>query len=493
MPNEPGSLHQAAAVMKRFQGNIERIQYDQRIDPHTVFFEVLIEPEQFQKAMDELAAIGHLRRTLPEPVYLKFEVQIPHQEGALFDFLDSITSTRSNIAFLDFDVTGGEPDTLKVGIVIDDQSRAEELLDIIKGRYPLRITEYRTSGDDLDDTVFYVRFAQDLRALIPEVDDQFLLRFLSDVNHIMQSLRRLGQDHREVFQSILDSGRYLRQTSGTEFFCDLQTMVFGEGTLHCLQLPCGGNVYLIQNEQGVIMVDSGYGHYHEDLVKTLEWMGIGKQDVQAILLTHADADHYGSAGSFQCPTYLSSGSDRILKSQNRAQGSSLQSSVLENYYTRMINLFSDCRPPTRTIVFSEDGNGHRGKFKITQTLDLLNLKIEVLQGMDGHVPGQTFFFLPQSQILFSSDSLIHFRGLSEERRRYMSLAKVLMTSVNVDSVRAVEEREALEALTTEHPHLIICGGHGPMFRYEGGGMVTVETVKKYRHPSVKAPDRGPGK
>jgi len=493
MPNEPGSLHQAAAVMKRFQGNIERIQYDQRIDPHTVFFEVLIEPEQFQKAMDELESIGHLRRALPEPVYLKFEVQIPHQEGSLFEFLDSITSTRSNIAFLDFDVTGGEPDTLKVGIVIDDHSRAEQLLDIIKGRYPLRITEYRTSGDDLDDTVFYVRFAQELRTLIPEVDDQFLLRFLSDVNHIMQSLQRLGQDHREVFQSILDSGRYLRQTTATEFFCDLQTLELDGGTLHCLQLPCGGNVYLIENEQGVIMVDSGYGHYHDDLVKVLEELGIAKQDVQAILLTHADADHCGSAGSFQCPTYLSSGSDHILKTQNRAQGSTLQSSVLENYYTRMINLFSDCRPPTRTMVFVDDGSAFRGKFKVVQELELLGMRMEVLQGMDGHVPGQTFFFLPQSHLLFSSDSLIHFRGLSEERKRYMSLAKVLMTSVNVDSVRAAEEREALIELSAEDARTIVCGGHGPVFQYKHGKMETAGTVRKYRHPDATVLGSDPGK
>ncbi|MDD3399035.1 MAG: MBL fold metallo-hydrolase, partial [Candidatus Methanomethylophilaceae archaeon] len=121
MPDEPGSLHRAAAVLKRHRGNIERIQYDQRIDPQTVFFEVLISEECFDDAMQELEGMGYLRRSLSEPVYLKFEVQLPQAEGALFDFLDGITSTRSNISFLDFDVTGGEPDALRVGIVLDDQ------------------------------------------------------------------------------------------------------------------------------------------------------------------------------------------------------------------------------------------------------------------------------------------------------------------------------------------------------------------------------------
>lgn len=489
MPNEPGSLHQAAAVMKRFQGNIERIQYDQRIDPHTVFFEVLIEPEQFQKAMDELTAIGHLRRTLPEPVYLKFEVQIPHEEGSLFEFLDSITNTGSNIAFLDFDVTGGEPDTLKVGIVIDDQSRAEGLLDIIKVRYPLRITEYSTTGDNLDDTVFYLRFAQELRTLIPKVDDQFLLRFLSDLNHIVQSLQRRGQDHQAVFQSILESGRYLRETSATEFFCDIQTLALNDGVLHCLQLPCGGNVCLVQTAHGVIMVDSGYGYYYDDLVKLLESMGIAKSDVRGILLTHADADHCGSAGLFPCPTYLSLGSDEVLKNHNRAQGSSIQYSILENYYTRMIDLFSDCHPPISTVLFNEGEKGLRGNFKIVQELELIGQRIEVLQGMDGHVPGQTFFYLPESHILFSSDGLIHFDGLTTERKRYMSLAKVLMTSVNVDRDRAREERDALMALIAGDRQIIVCGGHGPIFRYENGKMTVVGELKNYRHLDATSLER----
>ena len=40
MPDEPGALHRAAEIIARHQGNINRIQYDHRIDPATVFFEL---------------------------------------------------------------------------------------------------------------------------------------------------------------------------------------------------------------------------------------------------------------------------------------------------------------------------------------------------------------------------------------------------------------------------------------------------------------------
>jgi len=492
MPDEPGSLHRAAEVLKRHQGNIERIQYDQRIDPQTVFFEVIIQDQQFQDAMRELEAMGYLRRSLAEPVYMKFELQLPQEQGALFEFLDGITSTQSNIAFLDFDVTGGEPDSLKVGIVLDDQCRAEELLDIIKQRYPMRILEYRTTGEGLDDAVFYVRFAQEIRSLIPGVDDSFLLRFLSDINHIVQSLNRKGQDHREVFQSILDSGRYLRSTSGEEFFCDIQTMQLPEGTLQALQMPCGGNVYLLQGPEGTLMVDSGYGHYHPDLLRCMGSLGLDRGDVEAILLTHADADHCGSAGLFPCPTYLSSGSLSILEMNNRAHGSVLEGSVLEAYYTRIINLFSDCHPPQHVKVFPSAGPERRGGLPIMQHLRLCGWELEVLQGMDGHVPGQTFFYLPVSNVLFSSDSLIDFQGLSPERKRYMTLAKLLMTTVNVDSDRAGAERQALQELARSSEGCIVCGGHGPAFRYAGSGTELAAALKVYRHQGGTSPDGGQG-
>jgi hypothetical protein len=40
VPDEPGSLQKAASVIRKYSGNINRIHYDRRIDPSTVFFEV---------------------------------------------------------------------------------------------------------------------------------------------------------------------------------------------------------------------------------------------------------------------------------------------------------------------------------------------------------------------------------------------------------------------------------------------------------------------
>jgi hypothetical protein len=64
MPDTPGSLHQAAEIIKKYEGNINRIQYDRRIDPATVFYEVTASKEAFSKITRDLALIGYLQTSL---------------------------------------------------------------------------------------------------------------------------------------------------------------------------------------------------------------------------------------------------------------------------------------------------------------------------------------------------------------------------------------------------------------------------------------------
>ena len=87
MPDEPGSLHRAAEIIKKYDGNINRIQFDRRIDPGTVFYEVTATDESYRKITDDLARIGYLQTSLVTLDFLKFCVYLPHRPGALYEFL----------------------------------------------------------------------------------------------------------------------------------------------------------------------------------------------------------------------------------------------------------------------------------------------------------------------------------------------------------------------------------------------------------------------
>ena len=469
MPNEPGALHKAAEITKDYDGNVHRIHYNRKIDPNTVFFEITADELSYEKIMRKLDEIGYLQKTLKPANYLKFNILLPHSPGALFEFLNYITSAGANIGFLDFDDKSNRHDKLTVSLTLDEISSVDRLLDDLKSRYLLEILEYDTKGEKLDETVFYIVFAQKLREIIGNTEDDFLIKLLSDVNHIVQELTRLGEDPKQVFESILLAGSTLTDTSGDNFYADIQKINLNRDTqLYCFQPPCGGNVFIINAPQEVIMVDSGYGIYYLDFLKLFQHCRIDLKNLKSIYMTHADADHCGAGGFYTAKSFLHRGTSDIIEKSNRAYGSRVEGCVLEEVYTKLINIFSRFNSSEDVEIFPDKVIGMRGPFSVIYSFKVGNMEFEVLESLGGHLHGQIFLICTSEGLIFTGDSLINFDSLSEDRKRYNLLAKNLMTSVNVDRAMAKSERNALldiisklnEELSSKGKNCLICSGHG---------------------------------
>jgi glyoxylase-like metal-dependent hydrolase (beta-lactamase superfamily II) len=217
--------------------------------------------------------------------------------------------------------------------------------------------------------------------------------------------------------------------------------------------------------------------------------GIGDRSlIKRIFISHADADHSGGAGLFDAEFFAHPGTVDIVKRSNRAYGSKLESSVLEEVYTRLINMFSNFQPPSRFTLLKDD-LGARGPFRIVARDRFANMDFEVLESLGGHLYGQIFLLFPAEGVLFSADSLIGFDSLTPERVEFNILAKNLMTSVNVDSEKAGEERKGLLELAAEidaemassGKRCIVCGGHGAVSVLDSGKLRTHGNVERYRH------------
>lgn len=490
MPDEPGSLHRAAEIIKLYDGNINRIQFDRRIDPGTVFYEVTAAEESFRKITDDLARIGFLQTSLVTLDFLKFSVYLPHRPGALYEFLGYITAAGANIALIDFDDKGRHPDRLTVSLNLDQSKEVDHLLDQLKSRYRLEIIEYDKTGRHLDDTVFYVRYAQEVRELIGESEDTFILSFLADTNHIAQELMDRGCNPHQVFDSVLATGRTMNATTGNNFYATVQQFVIAPGTtLSCFQPPCGGSVFVIRTPDDVVMIDTGYGIYHNDFMTLFSRYGIADmKKLSRIIVTHADADHCGASGHFSVPVHMHTGTLEIIRTNNRGWGSRSQESVLEEFYTKMINLFSRFAIPSDIHCFDGPTGKTRGIFPVIGTFTIGDLEFDVLDGLGGHTFGQVFLYSEKHGLIFAADSVINFASLTKERADYSSLAAFLVTSVNVDSDRAKQERIALMALAEETDRAlapsgrrcIICGGHGAVSVVENGKLAVYGEREEYR-------------
>ena len=490
MPDTPGSLHQAAEIIKKYNGNINRIQFDRRIDPGTVFYEVTATDDAYHGITRDLAGIGYLQTSLKPLNFLKFAVFLPHRPGALFEFLQYTTSAGANIAYIDFDDKGRHPDRLTVSLSLEQNPEVEHLLDQLKSRYRLDILEYDTTGRHLDDTVFYVRYAQAVRELIGDSEEPFLLSFLGETNHIAQELTDRGCNPRQVFDSVLSTGRSMNASNGGNFYADVQKfMITKHAALYCFQPPCGGSLFIIQTPGEMVMIDTGYGIYHDAIMAMLSRYGVGDlRKLSHIIVTHADADHCGAAGFFDVPVFMHEGTLDIIRTNNRAYGSTSDHSSLDEFYTRMINLFSKFNTPKDSRCFGKPDGTMRGIFPVIGKFCIGDIAFEILDGLGGHTHGQVFLFSPGHGILFAADSVINFASMTKERADYSSLAAFLVTSVNVDSKRASQERKALLALAQETDDIqkksgkrcLICGGHGAVSVLENGNLVATGTIERYR-------------
>lgn len=489
MPDIPGSLHRAAEIIKKYDGNINRLQFDRRIDPGTVFYEVSATDEAYAAITRELAAIGYLQTSIRPPDFLKFCVYMPHKPGALYEFLNYTTSAGANIAFIDFDDRGRHPHRLTVSLNLDDSAVVDQLMDNLKSRYRIEILEYDTTGKHLDDTVFYVRFAQAVRELVGDSEDRFLLTFLAGTNHMAQELMDRGCDPRRVFDAVLETGRSMNSTNGEHFSADVQVFsVSGQVTLYCFQPPCGGSMFLLSTPEGMVMVDTGYGIYHDAFMAMLSRYGLGDMKrLSRIVVTHADADHCGGAGFFTVPVHMHAGTLDIIRTNNRAYGSASDHATLDEFYTRMINLFSKFNTPADIRCFGPPKGGTRGIFPVIGTICIGDVELEVLEGLGGHTHGQVFLFSEDHGLLFSADSVINFASLSKERADYSSLAAFLVTSVNVDSGLASRERKALLSLAEETDakmkkagkRCLVCCGHGAVSVPENGRLTAYGRIEHY--------------
>ncbi|MDY0130966.1 MAG: MBL fold metallo-hydrolase, partial [Methanosarcina vacuolata] len=410
------------------------------------------------------------------------------------DLLNDITSSKSNITFLDFDDRGQHPERLVVGLHIEDPNMIDALLNQLKSRYRLDILEYDTTGEKLDDTVFYLRLAQKLRSFIGSAEDAFLMRFLQDINHITQELSNLQKDPIEIFENILKVGEYLNRTSGDNFYADVQRVrIKDDIELFCFQPPCGGNIYLFDTPSERVMIDTGYGIYYPDLVNMLQHYELGDLSrLKRIYITHADADHCGAAGCFPVPSYLNHETFLITRETSRAYGSSNQDCILEEVYTKIINLFSRFTPPSNTVLFPEVSLSDktiekRGAFPVIARFRIGDMEFEALEGMGGHMHGEVFYLCPEEGLLFPEDAVINFKSLSPDRTAYNVLADYLMTSVNVDSKLAREERHALLSLISEideqlagkNKKCLICCGHGSVSVMNNGKLVEYTGSERY--------------
>ena len=164
----------------------------------------------------------------------------------------------------------------------------------------------------------------------------------------------------------------------------------------------GVNCYLLKNEHGFFLIDTGYSTARQDLDAALQRAGCDADNLKLILLTHGDIDHTGNCA------YLSEKynariamhpSDRVLVEEGKQPDREIRSGLLKIFLKvdalingdKLLKAFERFTPQ----ILLDDG------FELAE----FGLDVRVVH-IPGHTMGSVAFLTPEGD-LFSGDTLMN--------------------------------------------------------------------------------------
>ncbi|GAB4580337.1 MAG: MBL fold metallo-hydrolase [Anaerolineales bacterium] len=154
------------------------------------------------------------------------------------------------------------------------------------------------------------------------------------------------------------------------------------------------NCYLIVEETGLTLIDTGLAAYEKRIVAYIASLGYSLHDLKRILLTHSDGDHAGSAAALRA-----------------ASGAKVCASAIE---AEAVALGMASRKPRFNAVGRFLAGLMSNFFKytpcpvdhiLTPGMDLPVLERLWVVPSPGHTPGHLSFYSAAFKILFAGDSM----------------------------------------------------------------------------------------
>ncbi len=217
------------------------------------------------------------------------------------------------------------------------------------------------------------------------------------------------------------------------------------GPVHRLTGFMAENVYIVENGDGLVLVDTGAPASRRLVTAKVNALGRSLMDVTHILLTHFHVDHAGGAsglaGLSGAAVCAHSGDAPYLCGDDYVRSvywkgilgrASLLVPGAAHSVTRV--------PPVPVDLPLEDG----------QVLDILG-GVEVIHG-PGHTPGSVSYYLREGSILFTGDVVIN-------TYRFLTPPTV---GFSVDYEEALRSIRVLVDRLEEKDVSVVCPGHGPV-------------------------------
>ena len=445
MPNHIGAFLKASKCFSALGINITRVSYNKAVDSHTLFIDAEGTEEQLNKADIELEKIGYLQSNANKTSVVLIEFCLEDKPGSVTSVLTLINDFNFNISYISSQENGTDYQYFKMGLYVEDIDKISEFLTEAEKLCRVRVINYNSSEKVYDNSIFYNTYVMGLSqtmGLSEEVSRELLVH----VNLAMQTLDEQGLSPYRTFDSISKFAELLGASKGAAFAPRVSTHKISDNTeIILIEPPCGSNTIIIQSNDKVLFVDSGYACYSDEMLEVVRKVVPNFDEInKTILVTHADVDHCGLLPLFD-EIIASPKTAYCLKSEYLGNDGFREKNPLHKPYINIcktLTSYKAVNPDKIKVMWNDIAN-------LTEPLtqigffDFEELHFEVYEGKGGHLPGEIVLIEYAKHIAVTGDVYINVHGLTPEQAEYNQYAPILMTSVDTDPKLCSEERKAI--------------------------------------------------
>ncbi len=437
LPDTSGAFLLASRIILAHGGNMVRASYNKAVDAHTLFLDVEGEDSALDAIERELTAAGFLKEESSVKVVL-IEIQVPHKPGGVIPVLEALKKHNVSISYLSSQASG-KTAPLKMGLYIEDPSVVDGLLVELSAICPVKILSYDAGEKKLDNTVFYLTFADEMRELLHLSDEQ-TKEFIYYANLAMQQLDEKGEPHSKTFEYVSRFAHFVAEHSGAAHDCRTTCQRLTDRvSVTVLEPPCGSNVTVLEDLQSraLLVIDGGFTCYAPQTLQFLRTLFPGFDTrKKEMLLTHSDSDHTGICAAFDTIWCTRRTADCFAGEHIGLPCPREENPNMEPYY-HLSKLITDYVPPalSRLCMLDTEVADDRSPLSKVGEFRFGDLNFDVYQGNGGHVPGETVLLDEKHRIGITGDDYINTKDMTPAQKEFNRLAPYLARSVNQDSVK----------------------------------------------------------
>ena len=465
MPDRAGAFLTAGRIIAAEGANITRVSYNKAVDAHVLFIDAAGTQAQLETVTEKLRAIGYIQSHPGEAQVMLIDFVLVDEPGALLPVLELIDRYAFNISYINSQEDGSGIQHFHMGLFIENPHDIRRFLEEAARLCEVHIIDYDQSERVLDNTVFYMGFANTVAKKLNLTHEQ-ANALMTASNQIMQRLDALNQPPHQVFDTIGRLVDLMAGCRGARFRPRLSKVELTDGfTLHLIEPPCGSNTYIYEKDGALLFIDTGFACYEQEMADICEGLfpGFARRSRRAIV-THPDMDHCGLLHWFD-EVDVSRLAWEHFRLENEGEPQFRERVPAHAPYCRIARIVSRYVPPRMETLRAIESSVDRPEdpiFPIGQ-VEFRGKRLTMYRGNGGHATGEVVIVDEAEKLVFCGDILVNIRGFTPAQAEYNQLAPYLMSSVNMNSALASKERKALTSLFNPDEYSYCCG-HGAILR-----------------------------